>query len=640
MADDDMQPIMMAVLVGVLTIMIVASFMMQGGSSDSSTKSKSKSKEAPSQASSKEAPKAKVKAKKSKKISKAKAAPVEVPAPEPEEEEQPPEPTTTGKSKKKKNKKGGAAVSEPAPAPTPAPAPAPTPPVEEVPAPLTKNQKKNLKKKQKKTAAAVVAPVVEETKPVVTTEDDDDSDDDDIVLLLAMAKKGKGKTTKSASSSTPSGPVTTRNGSSTQPGKYAKTGAAASASDPQKAPEVVLDIGSDPLLLIGPGGSTIQGITANSGARLDILKNTPEFGQNRVRITAANVNGEDPNACIAKAVEMVQALLDEKAAIVANSKTVTLSSTDINGQNGVKSIIGRKGETIQSILQQCNGQVKINANVEAGTVDISGPKMLVDKAVKLCKQAVFGETQSTMKLESRSAMNIVFGKDFKNIQELQSTTGSKLDMDKGTYTLKLSGKSEQVAAARTAVASLLTRCKGTYMDIKSADVGAVYGKGGTTIRNIQDKTGAFIEVQQLPSSTTADGEATVKCSIMGEPDACAQARELIVKALSREVELKPGEVADTLSLGGAATPAVIGRGGSKIKELESAHGVSLNVNGDVCRIVGKESNVKAAKAAIKTIIDPILATAEAQKEATIAAESGDSAWQGDEVPQDNDADGW
>jgi rRNA processing protein Krr1/Pno1 len=346
---------------------------------------------------------------------------------------------------------------------------------------------------------------------------------------------------------------------------------------------------------------------------------------------------------------MVQALLDEQAAIMANSKTVTLESSEINGQAGVKAIIGRSGQTIQSILQACNenssngiggvpGQsVKINANVEAGTVEISGPKALVDKAVKLCKQAVFGETQATMKLESRSAMNLVFGnKDYKTIQQLQSSTGAKLDMDKETFTLKISGKREEVDAARAAVASLLQRCKGVTIDIKAADVGAVYGKGGSTIRNIQDKTGAIIEVQQ--QSSPSDSDAAVKCVIMGEPDAVTQARQLIAKALAREVELKPGQVAETLNLGGATTAAVIGRGGSKIKELETAHSVSLNVNGDVCKIVGNKANVKAAKEAIETIIEPILAAEAAQKQATIAAETGDSAWQGFDIPPEED--GW
>jgi rRNA processing protein Krr1/Pno1 len=467
--------------------------------------------------------------------------------------------------------------------------------------------------------------------------------------LMAMKKKGNAKT--SMASSNTNG-TTTPAAVAAAKSKQPKPAAAETESQQQQPPtEVVLDIGPDPSLLIGPGGSIIQRITSTSGARLDILKNTPEFGQNRVRITTsegAGSDGEDANTSMAKAVEMVQALLDEQAAIAANSKTVHLDSSEINGQAGVKAVIGRKGETIQSILRICNGEgngssapgqiVKIMANVEAGTVEISGPKVLVDKAVKLCKQAVFGETQASIKLQSRSAMNIVFGKEFSTIQEIQNTSGAKLDMDKETCILKMSGKREEVDLARKAVTSLLDRCRGITMDVKSSDVGAVYGKGGTTIRSIQNKTGAFIEVEAQPSSTAPDGESMFKCTIMGEPDACAQASILISKALSREVELKPGEVAETLNLGGSSTPAVIGRGGSKIKELEAAHQVALNVNGDVCKIVGKEANVKAAKEAIHAIIDPILATEAAEKEATKAAESGDTTWQAYDLPPEED--GW
>lgn len=571
-----------------------------------------------------------------------KAAPPTVEEPAPAKEEVPAtETATSSKSNKKKKKKGGTTTTAPTqpagdvnkeePAPSPIPAPEPV--------------SKSKKKRDKKKAAA--AAVSTQSKPARGNDgvgdEDDDSDDDmmeQAARLMAMKNKGNGKASKTASSA--SNGIATPAASSTAKAKSAK------GMEPEAPLEVVLDIGPDAKLLIGPGGSIIQGISKESGAKLDVLKNTPEFGLNRVRISPSKDSNGDASASIAKAVEMVQVLLDERAAIVANSKTVKLSSSDINGKTGVKAIIGRKGETIQSILKECNGEtngsaaagqvVKINASVDEGTVEISGPKILVDKAVKLCKQAVFGENQATVKLTSRSAMNIVFGKDFRTIQQLQSSSGAKLDMDKDTLTLKISGKKEEVDAAKKAVTSMLDRYRGITMDIKSSDVGAVYGKGGSTIRNIQDKTGAFIEVQQQPSSAASDGESMVKCTIMGEPDACAQAVILINKAMSRELDLKPGEVAETLDLGGAATAAVIGKGGSKIKELETAHKVQLNVNGDACQMVGKEANVKAVKEAIHAIIDPIVSAQAAEKEATKAAESGDSTWQAyDEPPEE---DGW
>lgn len=363
-----------------------------------------------------------------------------------------------------------------------------------------------------------------------------------------------------------------------------------------------------------------------SGTKINVLK---EFNTVRISKTSASTS-----TSISQAKALIQAIVDEEVARLANTVTTVLQSSQINGSEGVKAIIGRGGSTIQGIQKTCGPALDINANVTDGTVTISGPRDVVDQATKLCKQAVFGESQQSVKLGSRLAMNIVLGKEYKSIQQLQTSTGAKLDMDKDKFVLKISGSSKAVDAAHQAVNQLLERCRGTTMEIPPANVGAVYGKAGSTIRNIQDRTGAFVEV--VDAGTAGGGMA--KCTIMGEPAAVEQARLLVVKAMSNEIELKPGQVMETIALGSAVS-AVIGRGGSKIKELESTCQVELNVNSETneCRIVGKEANVSKAKEAVEAIIQPILAAEEAERQATIAAESGDSAWQAYEIPPDEAA---
>mmetsp|Transcript_29542 Transcript_29542/g.41354 ORF Transcript_29542/g.41354 Transcript_29542/m.41354 type:complete len:528 (-) Transcript_29542:257-1840(-) len=401
-----------------------------------------------------------------------------------------------------------------------------------------------------------------------------------------------------------------------------KTDASATAAEPT----IMLSIGSDPALIIGHGGSVIQNIENTSGAKLDILKNTPVPNQNTVRITA------DSEQNIAQAMEMVQSILDAEAKRKANLKSVTLTSADIKGPDGVKAIIGRGGQNIKEIQSQCDG-VKFDADVEQGTVIIAGPKDMVDKAITLCKNAVFGETQDSMDLKTRSAVNIVFGKEFATIRGLQNTTGAKLDVEKGGTVLKFSGKADQVAAAREAVKELLKQCAGVIMSLKASDIGAVYGKAGANIRRIQDRTGAFVEVDQPVGSDVA------RCTIMGEPASVEEARKMIQRAIDGEIELKPGQILETMNLG-IATPAVIGRAGTRVKELERAHSVQINVNSEsgVCRIVGMPKAVESARNAITAITEPLILAEEAKKEADRAAEAGDSAWQGSTVPADED--GW
>jgi len=96
--------------------------------------------------------------------------------------------------------------------------------------------------------------------------------------------------------------------------------------------------------------------------------------------------------------------------------------------------------------------------VEQGTVVITGPKDMVSRAVVLCRNAVFGEAQDILDLKSRSAVNIIFGKDFGTIRDLQNSTGAKLDIEKGSNVLQFSGTMEQVSAARKAVTELLNQC--------------------------------------------------------------------------------------------------------------------------------------------------------------------------------------
>ena len=91
-------------------------------------------------------------------------------------------------------------------------------------------------------------------------------------------------------------------------------------------------------------------------------------------------------------------------------------------------------------------------------------------------------------------------------------------------------------------------------------------------------------------------------------------------------------------------PAVIGRDGSKIRELESTHNVKLVVQGDsgLYRIVGKTERIKKAKEEIEGIVAPLVGEnriAEEAQRMTMEAAAGDGGtW--DATAADDKADGW
>lgn len=389
----------------------------------------------------------------------------------------------------------------------------------------------------------------------------------------------------------------------------------ATAPSTQEEGEISTTIpaGDDPLIFIGKGGATIQMLQENTGAKFHLDRST-----NQLTITGK----ED---AVDRGLVEARSILAAEAERKANE-----TSEKVNwGSDAIKAVIGRGGQNIRA-AQEATG-AKIDADVEAGTLEITGQREMVQAALTLCHNAAFGEANEVIELGSRNAVNVVYGPNFTTIRGLQDETGCKLDIARGGTKLKLSGSVEAVAAAGARVRALLDANRGFEMTIENSKVGSVYGKGGETLRSIQDRTGVQIDVVRGPTHATV--------SVMGTKDASEKARRSLQRAIDGEVELAPGEVAEEIELG-SATAAVIGRGGSNVTEMEKRHGVKINVRSDeqVARVVGKPDKVAAASKDILAIAKPILDAEKAQKKADEAVATGDSAWQVTE--DDDDADGW
>eukprot|EP00568_Trieres_chinensis_P008856 CAMPEP_0183307444 /NCGR_PEP_ID=MMETSP0160_2-20130417/17330_1 /TAXON_ID=2839 ORGANISM="Odontella Sinensis, Strain Grunow 1884" /NCGR_SAMPLE_ID=MMETSP0160_2 /ASSEMBLY_ACC=CAM_ASM_000250 /LENGTH=606 /DNA_ID=CAMNT_0025471029 /DNA_START=204 /DNA_END=2024 /DNA_ORIENTATION=- len=459
-----------------------------------------------------------------------------------------------------------------------------------------------------------------------SADDDEDSDDDDALevarLLTKKAqaqvagKKKKPKKKKAAAAEAAPAPSGGDAAGASDGGAKSSTPASSAAATPSAPEQRTLTINIAPEdipILIGPKGATIQNLQTITGARLDVEKAVGGTGNARLKITG----NEDE---ISFAYEQVQALINaaEEERRKATAHSTTLSGDEVNHSEGVKAIIGRGGQTIQNI--QTTTETKIDASVERGEVVITGPtEEAVQRAATMCRHAVFGEAQDIMDLGSRSMVMSVYGQGYAKIRSLQDESGAKLDIDKGGTTLRISGSREAVAKAKALVTEWTAYCKGTTIEVEESRVGAVFGKGGTNLRRIQDRTGAFVEV----GNTLTDGKRTFE--ICGEPEAVREAEVLFRKSMTGEVELKAGEVRETMDLG-VGTPAVIGRGGSRVTELEKTHGVKILVDSGSggCNIVGKRAAVDKAKSAIEAIIKPLIEEAKIREEADRLATQADS----------------
>jgi len=464
------------------------------------------------------------------------------------------------------------------------------------------------------------------------------SDDDDVARLLnanqlskAQKKKKKKKKKKAAAAEAEqkneqdegSWVVVNKHHSHSNNNNNNSAAAASTLDADAKRTEIIPFDASDKPILVGPKGATIQNITATSGARLDI------------DLPVLKITGTE--AAIATARDMVDKLLSEHKAKSAFS--ITLSGKDIKSSEGVKAIIGKGGSNIKQI--QATTGCKLDADIDAGKVVITGPSdERTQQAATLCRHAVFGEHQVVMDLKNKGNVMVVLGQNFKKIRQFQDDSGgAKLDIAKNTTTLKISGPTGAVNKARDMVTAWLNHCAGITLNIPQSapgsfdKVGAIYGKGGSTIRAIQDKTGAFINVD--------DKEGKVQIS--GVPAGVQEALKMVQQAMEDGCLLEEGEVKDSIIVPKNAGPTVIGRGGSNIKQLEKTHSVKVRISNQTCLMIGTAQAVARCKAEVNETIQPFLEEERIAQEAErLAVEqeatAGGGPWSAS--LQDDIADGW
>jgi rRNA processing protein Krr1/Pno1 len=180
--------------------------------------------------------------------------------------------------------------------------------------------------------------------------------------------------------------------------------------------------------------------------------------------------------------------------------------------------------------------------------------------------------------------------------------------------LTISGAKEQVAKAAALVRqTLVSNSCELDVAVQEADVGAVVGKGGVTIKQIQAESGASLEIQR----GFAGSLSIVK--LIGTAQQVAAAKQLVEKCVSREPELKAGEVCETLELGGAVG-LVIGSAGAAVKQLQEETGAKVDIlrGCGTCKVFGAPEAVAVAKAKIE---EKMAAHADREAKAAAAAEA-------------------
>eukprot|EP00239_Pterosperma_sp_CCMP1384_P002830 CAMPEP_0197846536 /NCGR_PEP_ID=MMETSP1438-20131217/3390_1 /TAXON_ID=1461541 /ORGANISM="Pterosperma sp., Strain CCMP1384" /LENGTH=654 /DNA_ID=CAMNT_0043458221 /DNA_START=348 /DNA_END=2312 /DNA_ORIENTATION=- len=505
-------------------------------------------------------------------------------APEPEPPAPPP-PEPEGKKKKKKGKTAEPPAPEPAPPPAPEPAgkkkkkgkkaetPAPVPEPEPEPEPVWEEASKKKKKKKSKSASGgdAAADSSADAAPAAAAKP---SIEDEWTIVEKKEKKKPEPVVLAVEEVEDDGSVT-------------------------------MELGDALGTVIGRGGSTIKHITAESGAKLDIAK-----GETLVKISG------DPEQ-VKRATTMVQQVLDKRLEELANMHTVVIPVG-----NKASAVLGKGGCNIRKITTESGA--KVDVSCEAGTVTVSGSEEQCAAAQELVKVAIHGEAQEAIDLGQRGVY-IIMGPKGATIRQLQEESGARFDIDSPNKKLHISGTKEAVVkAAALARSTLLKHSCELDVSVQDTDIGAVVGKGGVNIKQIQEKSGANVEIQR----GTIPGMPSI-IKLIGTQEQVAMGKTLVDKFVAREPELKKGEICETMELGGA-TGLVIGPSGATVKQLQADTGAKVDIlrGSGTCKVWGPKAAVAAAKEKIQEKINQFKereAKQAAAAAATAAAQAQDMA---------------
>ncbi|XP_055087558.1 far upstream element-binding protein 3 isoform X2 [Periophthalmus magnuspinnatus] len=233
-------------------------------------------------------------------------------------------------------------------------------------------------------------------------------------------------------------------------------------------------------------------------------------------------------------------------------------------------------------------------------------------------------------------VGFIIGKGGEQISRIQLESGCKIQIasDSGGMLDRpctLTGSPENIEQAKRLLNVIVEQCRygpgfHNEMDGNSAiqqilipanKVGLVIGKGGETIKQLQERTGVqMMMIQDDPMPTGADKPLR----ITGDPLKVQQARELVAKLIrdKDQAEFRSGRGDNGYKIGGTtldmavprfAVGIIIGRNGEMIKKIQNDAGVRIQFKQDdgisperVAQVMGQPENCHHAVHLINELV--------------------------------------
>jgi len=174
-------------------------------------------------------------------------------------------------------------------------------------------------------------------------------------------------------------------------------------------------------------------------------------------------------------------------------------------------------------------------------------------------------------------------------------------------------------------------------------VGLIIGRGGETIRDLQERSGCHVNI--VGESKSVNGLRPV--NLIGSPAAAARAKDMIMEIVDSDTRNPgnqqqqhtgrsgnnfrepggPDKITDSMFVPSEAVGMIIGKGGETIREMQNSTGCKINVSqssgpGEVEReigLIGNPDAISRAKRAIEDKVDAVVSCSTPKTLATICS---------------------
>jgi len=278
------------------------------------------------------------------------------------------------------------------------------------------------------------------------------------------------------------------------------------------------------------------------------------------------------------------------------------------------SLIGRGGENVRAIQDQSGASVHIPKQADGGVRKVlikATSEEAINKAHEhilkiLAKAEEEGvrEGRSNWQQEQMEIdpehVGMIIGRGGENIHGLSAKTGCKITVDKtqrddNRRFVELKGSPEQIAAAKSAIKDLLREqldrnanrdgrnFVGGVSDsvtISQEHVGLIIGRGGEQIRQIQADCASRVAV-----SNKEETGGTRTFSVQGTEEAVEKTKKMIHELIAEAEARKAGAAGAKRGARGELplliredqVGTILGKGGSKVKEIEQSCGAVVSI---------------------------------------------------------------